>query len=584
MLLALLCAGAARADDWVRARSKNFTLVSDAGESKARRLAVELEQFRHVISLLFPNAQIETPVATTVYLFRSHESFRPFKPRHEGRVKENVGGYFMATPDGNYITLTAAPRGAVGPEEIIFHEYEHFVMRNNLPRAPLWLNEGLAEFYSTFSPSDDGQKVQLGAPIARHIAVLRDARGRLPLAELLAVDQKSPHYNEGSKAGLFYAKSWALVHYLMLGDDARRQSQFRQFIARTASDMTVEENFRQSFQADFRAIEKELDAYISRFMFPVLTVTFNKQLDFSKDVETARLTEAESLRYLGDLLAHAGQAREAEKYLEKSLGLDPGAAPARVSLAYVRLRQRRLGDAYKLLEEAVRLDPASYLARYHYANALAMGGRLEEAVAAYREAARLNPAWPRAQSGLASALSALGRDEEAAAALKAAIALSPRDANLFRSLAYAQLRLGQGGTAASNALLYLRKQGWRDDHAPYVFFAAYLGLTRSRQTPVAERLLGEAASKMNAAEWPYPVLQYFRRELTAEQLVSAAGDDRDKLTEAHAYAGLSLSIAGEREAALPHLRWVADNGNRNFVEYPLAVAEIRRLEQPRTTP
>ena len=40
---------------------------------------------------------------------------------------------------------------------------------------------------------------------------------------------------------------------------------------------------------------------------------------------------------------------------------------------------------------------------------------------------------------------------------------------------------------------------------------------------------------------------------------------------------MDLSLTGRREEALLHLRWVKENGNQNFVEYPLALAELGRL-------
>ena len=41
------------------------------------------------------------------------------------------------------------------------------------------------------------------------------------LADLMAVDRASPVYNEGQRRGMFYAQSWALMHYLMLGSRTR---------------------------------------------------------------------------------------------------------------------------------------------------------------------------------------------------------------------------------------------------------------------------------------------------------------------------------------------------------------------------
>jgi len=87
----------------------------------------------------------------------------------------------------------------------------------------------------------------------------------------------------------------------------------------------------------------------------------------------------------------------------------------------------------------------------------------------------------------------------------------------------------------------------------------------------------KVSAKGDTSDWPYPVIEYLQQKLTAEELLARATDN-DKQTEAHAYIGLALSLNGEREAALEHLRWVRENGNRNFVEYPLALSELARLE------
>ena len=41
------------------------------------------------------------------------------------------------------------------------------------------------------------------------------------LADLVKVQHDSPLYNEGSRRTLFYAQSWALVHYLLAGEPSR---------------------------------------------------------------------------------------------------------------------------------------------------------------------------------------------------------------------------------------------------------------------------------------------------------------------------------------------------------------------------
>ncbi len=76
-------------------------------------------------------------------------------------------------------------------------------------------------------------------------------------------------------------------------------------------------------------------------------------------------------------------------------------------------------------------------------------------------------------------------------------------------------------------------------------------------------------------------MRYLSGELKEADLFSLATDN-DKLTEAHAYVGLNLSLKGNTEPALSHLKWVKESGNKNFVEYALALAEIERLESSAT--
>src|SRR6185369_14442137 len=156
-------------DTWVSVRTKNFLLLGNAGEKDIRKVGLKLEQFREVFTRLFPKMRFNTPVPTTVVVFKSDSSYAPFKPG------PNIAGYFQPGPDVNYITLTTEVRGQQDPFTVIFHEYTHLLINNTFPSAPVWFNEGLAEYYSTFSITDD-QKVVLGIPIASHVFRLRESQ------------------------------------------------------------------------------------------------------------------------------------------------------------------------------------------------------------------------------------------------------------------------------------------------------------------------------------------------------------------------------------------------------------------------
>lgn len=568
-------------ETWTSIKSKNFTVVGNAGEGEMRKVTLRLEQFRQAVSRLFSNAKIETRVPTTVVIFKSHGSFKPFKPKYKGKTRENVGGYFINGGDMNYIVLTTETHPGTSPYEIIFHEYEHFILANNMRRAPAWLHEGLAEFVSTLETSDNDQKVRLGTPIAHHVYALRQ-NNPIPLKTFFTVDHLSPQYNENDKVGIFYAQSWALIHYLMLGNDGARRPQLTRFINGLNGDLSIEENFRQSFQADYAKIENELRAYLRKEAYPVLDFALDKPLELTKDAVSATLTEAQVEYHLGDLLLRARRLDEAVERLQKSVALDANFAPARVSLGIARLRQNRPDEAQKILREALALDPRNPFAHYHYASSLGTDDKLEEAAAAYRAAIALKPDMAGAHAELGRIYRNLRRHEEALDAYNQAIRHAPDAPNFYQSRAYINLQLGRGNGASFDAKAFIHLQGWRDDSAPYLALAGYFGYRQKGRAADAARMLEEAFAKTDAAAWPRPVFKYLAGELTEAELLKLA-DDNDKLTEAHTYIGLDLSLKGRREDALPHLRWVRENGNRRFVEYPLAVTEAERIESAAKT-
>src|SRR5258706_3566703 len=87
-------------DNWTSVHSQNFQLVGNASEKDIRLVANRLEQFRKVFSLLLPAMKTNSPVPTTVIVFKSDGSYKPFK------ANQNIAGYFQAGEDVNYITLT----------------------------------------------------------------------------------------------------------------------------------------------------------------------------------------------------------------------------------------------------------------------------------------------------------------------------------------------------------------------------------------------------------------------------------------------------------------------------------------------
>jgi tetratricopeptide (TPR) repeat protein len=358
-----LAVPAAAADKWTQVQSKNFTLVGNATANEIREVAEGMEVFRTAFSKFF-NLREGSSTATTVVVFKTDDSFKPFKPLYQGKPA-NIAGFFQGGQDMNLIALSAdmqTPR-------VIYHEYVHRLMADNLPRLPPWFQEGFAEAFSSIKIIGKDKKVQLGQAIGEHVELLNERRF-MPLDKLFAVVHGSPEYSEAEKQGLFYAESWAFVHYMMF-NGADRRTQFMKFLDRINDGSPAPQIFQEVFNTDLATFQKTFEAYIQqRMAWNAFEMATPGGLDRTKDATARTLSEAESEFYLGDLLLRTNRLPDAETHLAKALKLDPKLGTAHASMGRLFMRKNNDAEALSSLKRATELDPGNYLSHYYYASLL----------------------------------------------------------------------------------------------------------------------------------------------------------------------------------------------------------------------
>jgi tetratricopeptide (TPR) repeat protein len=374
LLSAALCM-ASTDESWKSVSSPNFLLVSNTDEREMRLVTQSLEEFRAAISQLPFAVQLETQRRTTVIMFRSRSDYRPFAPLLlGGKPSVRVAGHFQTGPEMDYIALSADEQDERSPSSVAIHEYVHALIKHSFRRAPVWLNEGLAEYYSTFELSIGYRKALLGRQIESHAQYLSEQE-LIPLETLLAVDPYSPYYDEPEKRRLFYAQSWALVHYLLNGRPVNGSRELARFLELQASGISLEECVRQAFQMELKGLEKELARYVGLARYAAETASLSTRAQFNPALHSDSLTEAEAAGYLGSLLVQSQRYEEAEKHLQKALSLNPNLSRARLALGLLCLEQNRYHEALEHLQRGIKADPENYLAHYYYADALERDGQ-----------------------------------------------------------------------------------------------------------------------------------------------------------------------------------------------------------------
>ncbi len=335
-----------RDDAWVQVRTANFTLYGDAGVSKIESAGQDLERLRAVLLRMKTSLTANSPVPTSLLVFKNRSALEPYLPRQSGKPR-NIDGYFQTSSDGNFIAFTAAWNA--DPRPMVYHEYLHYFLHANFPPQPLWYDEGLAEFYSTFRSTEN--EARTGIVIDDHVRFLLGTK-LMPLDQLLAVDHDSPEYKDDSKNALFYAESWALVHYLMRGKP-ERAPQLGRYLLLVQNGRPRDEAFREAFQTDPAALMAELAAYLrgSRFFYNRLTFS---ELTVPREVHVEPMPWVDVVARLGDFLAHGEDDRlpDAQRFLDAALAAKPDHPGALATLIWIRMRERSYDDVADLVARA----------------------------------------------------------------------------------------------------------------------------------------------------------------------------------------------------------------------------------------
>jgi len=248
---------------WLRYESTNFELYSHQKDRESRAILHDLELLRAVFLEHFKFVERDR-LDVTVFSFSRESHMKAYSPKYEGRTKE-IGGLYIARPDRAVIMLGPAGSSEEA-RQVVFHEYIHHLFKSVGMSPPLWFNEGMAELMSAVKL--EKEKVVFGQPLVGRLAGLQQGR-LIPLGELFAAGPGSKYYQSKEHAGLFYAQSWALLHYWLYGKSKLEPAGVAKFlklaIDKDAMAKTnIKSLFEECFEIDYREMTKQLERYVKR--------------------------------------------------------------------------------------------------------------------------------------------------------------------------------------------------------------------------------------------------------------------------------------------------------------------------------
>jgi tetratricopeptide (TPR) repeat protein len=389
------------AESWVEVRSPNFVVLTNSSEKQARHIAGQFERMRDVFHSGFPKARLGSGAPIVVLALKDKRGFQALEPQaYLAKGQMDLAGLFLRAPEKNYILLRLDAQGE-HPYSTVYHEYTHFLIGDAGDWLPLWVSEGLAEFFQNTDIHE--KEADLGQASPDDILFLRQNR-LLPLETLFAVDAKSPYYHEEQKASIFYSESWALIDFLEFSDQAAHEHRLGNYVDMVSKHVDPVVAGERAF-GDLGQLKKVLDGYVAHGDYQYFRVQATTAVnEASFQAAALGLPQANAVR--ANFLAYNDRGKDARALLDSVLRDDPKNALACETMGYLEFRDGNMEAARKWYEQAVQLDSQSYLAHYYYA-AISMRSssvpvKPEEIEASFRAAIRLNPGFAPAYDGLAS--------------------------------------------------------------------------------------------------------------------------------------------------------------------------------------
>lgn len=366
----------AASESWVRVRSAHFVILSSAGEKRTRELAEGLETLAVALTRLAPGIATTSKTPTRVLIFTRHKEVQPYFDYLLNRDSANVTGVFVSQ-NGSGSMIIDGGFGKAMADRTPFHELVHSLLDRTDKQPALWLDEGLAEYYSAAELRSGS--LFAGAPIREHIEILR--RGDLlPLSQVFSVVRESDTYNLPHGQRLFYAESWAVVDLLL----RRNRQHFYEFFDDVKGSKPVADALQARFGMTVGELERAIRGYGPTFRIP-----FGASLpvpNVDKSAVVTKLERDDLLYELGAFLqALNPDSGEATRHFEAALQINPKHARALAALGryedaiaadpndagvYLTYAEALLGTQIGLLAEADQPEEKD-AAKYRKARTLA---------------------------------------------------------------------------------------------------------------------------------------------------------------------------------------------------------------------
>ena len=237
----------AAAGPYQRLVSEHFEILAPS-DPEATAILHELEFAR---AFFEQSAKLHSPHARSPLIFVPATSAQFARMRGPGLAY----GFYVPLPGRDAIVLQGLDATF---RRAVIHEYTHLAVQYSGGRYPRWLNEGIAEYYSTLRSV--GARAEYGHALPDRVARLHAS----PWFEVGDLVTRGPSRRSATALSedMFYSESWLLVHMLISSERYREGwTTFRDAISLKGE--SAAEAFKSVYHRDLEQVHADLLAHFA---------------------------------------------------------------------------------------------------------------------------------------------------------------------------------------------------------------------------------------------------------------------------------------------------------------------------------
>lgn len=363
---------------WRELRSPHFILRTDLGEADAAERLTEFERIYGAFEDVAYPHEPKPRGTIQIILFASEGEYERFSP-------QGAAAFFTTSPnDPERPPTLVLPQGlSDGVRALFQHELSHRFVAFYFPAAPTWLNEGMAEFYSSLRL--DAERVYIGEPLLDRFLITGDRwstvrvddrsnvlavpTGALPSLDVLrSFDQATFYAEDGGgprsreaklRVTANYTAAWGLVHLLQVGRQDLHARFLRYLRALTEATRDPAAAWNDAYgDLPPGELQRAFNAFVGTQEVEIVSRPYAPRPPVEQAARAMSAAEVHVLRARLHDWSDAGSRRAAEPHLALAVAAAPDHPEPRLARGLIRLASGDVDGCRADLSRAVDLAPS----------------------------------------------------------------------------------------------------------------------------------------------------------------------------------------------------------------------------------